>query len=277
MNAANVAVSDPSNAAHVANSSDWRTAVTDLLTAWIAAGRCFSSGEVAATLRAHRPDLRFSTTTLGDHVRNLFYRDMLPTYPPVNDGNGVAVDVPVLMASRITAGLYPDRTPANTLVFVYGPSAGACAAHEFEVFIPNLAAGETMDSAPPVATPAKKTPAPAARTGPSGKGPIIIDGNRVPVGDIEALVWTDDRLCIPRSAFEVAVHLAGTSIKGGDPVFVKCTANEAVITLEDTVGSTRYDLWTLVGRIAFRNLVKPFVPGTRYKLDITAGKITVKF
>lgn len=267
---ANANISDPSNATPIAGSVDWRTAVVDLLTAWIAIGRCFSSGEVASALRVHRTDLRFSVPNLGEYIRDLFYGGTLPTYPPVDDGTGVMVDVPVTMSPRTTVGLYPDRTPAGVQVFVYGPEVGACDTHEFEVFIPNPGIGETMADA---TTPAKGTPAPARG---ASKPPVTIGGNKTPAGDIEATVWPDFRVGIPRSAFEVAVHLAGTPIKGGDPVFVTCTATEATVTLADVAGSTRYDLWTVGGRIAFANPVVPFVPGTKYKLDITAGKIVIK-
>lgn len=270
---ANAFISDPSNAAPIANSPDWRTAVVDLLTAWIAAGRCFSSGEVASALRVHRTDLRFSVPNLGEYLRDCFYGGTLPTYPDVDDGYGNMVPLAVTMSPRTTVGLYPDRTPAGIQVFVYGPEVGACDAHEFEVFIPNPAAGETMASAP---TPAKGTPAPARGSQAGGKGPVTIGGSKTPAGDIEATVWPDSRIGIPRSAFEVAVHLAGTPIKGGDPVFVTCTATEATVTLADVAGSTRYDLWTTGGRIAFANPAKPFVPGAKFKLDITAGKIVVK-
>lgn len=266
--AANAFISDPANAAPIANSPDWRTAVMDLLTAWIDDGRCFSSGEVASALRVHRTDLRFSVPSLGEHIRDLFYGNALPGYP---DANPMCGRNPVTMSPRHTVGLFPDRTPAGVQVFVYGPEVGACDAHEFEVFIPNPAAGETMASAP---TPAVGTPAPARGM---AKGPVTIGGNKTPAGDIEATVWPDGRLGIPRSAFEVAVHLAGTPIKGGDPVFVTCTATEATVTLADVAGSTRYDLWTTGGRIAFGNPVKPFFPGDKFKLDITAGKIVVKF
>jgi hypothetical protein len=268
----NAAISDPANAAHIANSPDWRTAVIDLLNFWIPLGRCFSSGEIAACLREHRKDLRFSVPKLGEFVRDMFYGMTMPTYPDVDDGTGTMVPVPVTMSPRYTVGLYPDRTPAGVQVFVYGPDPAVCDAHEFEVFIPNPAKGETMADAPATATP---VPAPAR--GSAHKGPVTIGGNRAPIGDVEATVWNDGRLSIPRPAFEAAVHLAGTPIRGGDPVFVNCDQVEAVVTLYDTTGSTRYDLVSTSGRIAFANPVKPFVPGTKYKLVITAGRIVVKF
>jgi hypothetical protein len=250
----------------------WRTATLDLLTAWIAEGRCFSSGEVASALRVHRPDLRFSVPSLGEFLRDNFYAQSLPTYPAVDDGTGVMVDVPVTSSPRFTVGLYPDRTPAGVQVFVYGPEVGACDAHEFEVFIPNPAKGETMASAP---VPSIGVPQPAR--GQAVKGPITVGGNKAPVGDVEATVRADARIEIPRVAFEACVHLAGTPIKGGDPVFVTVTATEATVTLSDVAGSDRYDLWTTSGRIAFANPNKPFTPGAKHKLVITAGVITITF
>lgn len=268
---ANAAIADLTNAASIANSVDWRGAVVDLLNFWIPIGRCFSSGEVASAIRVHRPDLRFSVPNLGEFLRDCFYGGTLPTYPPVDDGNGVMVDVPVTMSPRFTVGLFPDRTPAGTQVFVYGPEVGACDAHEFEVFIPNPSLGETMASAP---QPATGTPQPVR--GSVSKVAVTIGGAKSPVGDIDATVYADGRLCISRAAFEACVHLSGTPIKGGDPVFVKCGPTEAVVTLDDMTGSVRYDLWTTQGRIAFTNPVTPFVPGAKHKLTIEAGKITVK-
>ena len=262
---ANAFISDPANAAPIANSPDWRTAVGDLLAYWIGTGHCFSSGEVASALRVHRPDFRFSVPNLGEHIRDLFHGCNLPEYP--DDGTGTPT-APV-MSPRYTAGLYPTRTPAGLQVFVYGPSAAACDAHEFEVFIPNPALNETMASAP---IPAPGVPQPVRGT--VTKAPTTI-GGRAATGDVEGTVWVDGRLCIPRSAFEVAVHLAGTPIKGGDPVFVTTSATEAIVTLADRPGSTRYDLKTNGGIVAFRHTVTPFVHGTKYKLVITAGTVTV--
>ena len=265
---ANAHIADVRNHAPIATSADWRTAVSDLIAFWIGEGKCFSSGEVASALRVHRTDLRFSVPNLGEFIRDLFYGGSMPEYADDGAGNPTLPS----MSPRFTVGLFPDRTPAGIQVFVYGPNAGACDAHEFEVFIPNPAKNETMADAP---TPA--TPVPQPARGQSGKGPVTIGGSKTPVGDVTATVWPDGRIGIPRAAFEVCVHLAGTPIKGGDPVFVKCDANEAVITLGDVAGSTRYDLWTTQGRIAFANPAKPFNPGDSFKLTIEAGKITVRF
>jgi len=242
---------------------------------WVPAGRCFSSGEVASALRVHRPDLRFSVPGLGEFLRDLFYSQQMPNYPDAmaDDGTGnmALAPCPVTMSPRFTTGLYPDRTPAGIQVFVYGPEVGACDAHEFEVFIPNPQKGETMASAP---LPALGTPQPTRGT--TNGAPVTIGGIRTPVGDVEATVAADGRLYIPRSAFEACVHLAGVPIRGGDPVFVKCTATEVEVTLVDQPGATRYDLWAATGRIAFANPVVPFTPGDKFKLCIDADKIVVK-
>ena len=261
-----LAIADARNATATANSPDWRQAATDLIAFWIGEGRCFSSGEVAAALRGHRPDLRFSVPNLGEFIRDLFYGGSMPPYAEAG-----ALPILPTMLPRFTVGKFPDRTPAEVQVFVYGPDVAACDSHDFEVFIPNPAKNETMADAP--------APAPTKPELPRGsvKTPVAIGGAKHPIGDVTATVWPDARLGVPRAAFEMAVHLSGTPIKGGDPVFVTCDVNEAVVTLADAPGAVRYDLWTTQGRIAFANPVKPFVPGTAYKLDITAGKIVVKF
>ena len=116
-------ISDSRNLDTIKNAINWRDAVNSLLTFWISEGRCFSSGEVAACLRTHMPDLKFSVPKVGEFVRELFYSSIGP-YP----GGEAVVQVP-----RFTVGKFPDRTPAQTEVFVYGPTADACNAHDFEV------------------------------------------------------------------------------------------------------------------------------------------------
>lgn len=264
---ANASISDPINAVCIAQSADWRQAVLDLLTYWVQQGRCFSSGEVASALRVHRADLRFSVPNLGEHVRDLFYSQQLPTYVE-NDPNCTLSTVPVSMVPRTTVGLYPDRTPAGIQVFVYGPSASACEAHEFEVFIPNPGNGETMADAPVPATP--------SLVAPSKPGDVVfIGGAQKPVNDLKGSVAADGRLYIPRAAFEVAVHLGGNPLRGGDPVYVTIKATEATITLEAVPGASAYDLWRDRGKIAFGNPSNPFTPGKSYNLKVEAGKITI--
>jgi len=267
---ANAFVSDPALAAPIAQSADWRSATLDLITFLIGRGDCFSSGEIATALRVHRTDLRFSVPNLGEYVRDLFYGGSMPQYKE-DDGTGQLDSVSVSMSPRTTQGLYPDRTPEGVQVFVYGPSQGACDSHEFEVFIPNPSAGETMASAPVPATPTSVKV-------PKGGG-VFIGGAQTPLTNIQGKVWPDGRLSIPRSAFEACVHMNGTSMRGGDPVYVKCSATEAVVTLTDdgTGNAKSYDLTRDNGRIAFKAPagLAAFVPGDTYDLVVTAGKITV--
>lgn len=284
---ANAAVSDPALAAPIAQSSDWRQAATDLIKFLIGMDRCFSSGEVAAILRTHRPDLRFSVPNLGEFIRDLFYSQQMPEYlQDADNGTGTMIPVPVTMSPRFTVGLYPDRTPAGVQVFVYGPSAGACDAHEFEVFVPNPGNGETMASAPP---PAKGIPQPIRGGAPLGhtvtapfgtKTGVYIGGDHSTTTDIVAKVAKDGRMYITRSAFETAVHLGGTPLRGGDPVYVQKVADTIVVTLVDdgTPGVKTYNLWKAGGRIALDS--GPFgnglwKDGDSFPLKIEAGKITV--
>ena len=260
---ANDNIADPANKQPIANSPTWREAVVDLLNFWIPNRRCFSSGEVAACLREHRPDLRFAHLNLGEHIRDLFYTQALPQYPLLDGGY-----TPPIMVSRETVGRYPTRTPANVQVFVYAPDQAAGDAHDFEVFVPNPWQGETMASAPPPAP-----PQPATKVG------VLIGGAKNPVAALKAKVWPDNRLCIPRSAFEAAVHLAGRSIRGGDSVYVTFAADgsKVVVTLDDfgLAGTKAYALTTTSGRVAFHNPTTPFNPNDSYDMTVEAGAITI--
>lgn len=237
------------------DASDWRSVATAVVTGRIAAGRCFSSGEVAAELRTTYPDLRFSVTRLGEHVRDMFYTPgTLPDYDDDGDGNGPCAPV---MTPRYAVGLYPDRTPAGTMVFVYGPSIAAAEAHDFEVFVPRP--GETASDAPVPATPVKVDTATAFAA-------AIKDG-------VGAPVWPDGRLCIPRSAFEAAVGGASRSVKGGDSVYVTNDGKTVVVTLDPPAGTYKtYALTKDNGRIA---ITGTFTPGAKYPVTIEPGKITV--
>ena len=262
-----IEVKDPQNLTPIANCPDWRQAVDALLAFWIGLGRPFSSGEVAATLRVHRTDLRFKVTGVGEYIRDRFYSQSLPSY--ADDGSGqpcYPMQVP-----RLTVGKYPQRTPANVEVFVYAPTQTDGENHEFEIFIPNP--GETMADAP---TPAVTAPAPAA----GSPAAVQILGAKTADIALRAKVYADDppRLCVPRSAFELCVHLGGSPMRGGDPVYVKVTDTEAVVTLkQDDPTAKVYDLAIERGRVLFpsNDPTKPFVTGDTYDVKVTGGKIVV--
>lgn len=269
---ANAAVADSKNALPIASSPDWRSAVNDLVSAWINEGRCFSSGEVASALRLHRPDLAFSVPTLGEYIRDQFYNQALPEYP--DDGCFPSQPTKPFSVPRFTTGLYPDRTPAGVQVFVYGPSATACDAHEFEVFIPKPKKDGTMETMADAPAPATPVPQPARG---QGKTPVFIGGAKTALDNTTVKVAADGRIYVPRAAFEAAVHLGGTPMRGGDPVYVTQTATEVTVTLSPVPNAKVYDLWRDRGKIAFgsQDVSKPFNPGDTFTVEVAAGKITI--
>lgn len=271
-------LTDSRIASTIQNSPNWRAAVDDLLLLFARERRCYSSGELAAALRTHRPDFVFSVPSLGKYVREKFYAQELPEFidsliAPMQMARGVTDFSPV-QVSRFTVGKYPDRTPAQTEVFVYGPDVESASAHEFEVFIPRP--GESMQDAPPPAVDATSdTTGPGT---PIHDAAVAIYGAQPAVKDIRATVWPDGRCCVPRSAFEAACHLGGTPIRQGEPVFVTVDpGNKATISLVDPGnGAAReYSLWNGQGRIAFTSPTAPLPPGTNYRVIVSAGEITV--
>jgi hypothetical protein len=286
MSANTISISDPRNAAIIndpATGSDWRAAAKALIGFWIEAGRCLSSGEVAACLREHNPNLRFSVPSLGETVRDLFYNQALPQYANdgigEDDGTGTMVPTGPVYASqvaRMTEGLYPDRTPANVQVFVYGPNSDACYEHPFEVFIPRPKADGTMETqadAPVVTVTPPATPAVQA------KKVVRILGVQAARSDLIATVRNDSRLIVPRNAFELAVGLGGQPMRGGDPVFVKVSSQEAIVSLKDPGDglAKSYNLTSSSGRVAFYSAdpTLPFTPGDSFRVTVTAGCLTI--
>lgn len=102
--------------------SDWKTQAANIINARVRGGVCFSSGEVARTLRLSDPSLRFSVLRVGDFIRELFDNDTLPKY-------------------GMYGGVYPVQvsryTEDGVEVFVYGPTKEDCENHNFEVDIPD--------------------------------------------------------------------------------------------------------------------------------------------
>lgn len=260
-------------ASAIQTSSDWKGAADAVVALFAKNGRCYSSGEVAASLRLNRTDLVFSVPTLGKYLRDQFFAQALPEYADPTDPT---VTLPPAQVPRFTVGKFPARTPANAEVFVYGPDAVACNLHEFEVFIPKP--GETMADAPAPATTATN-----AASGPGTSAhaqAVAIYGAQPAVREIVATVWPDGRLCVPRTAFEAACLLGGTVMRAGEPVFVEVEPGvKATISLVDpgTGAAKSYSLWKDQGRIAFpsNDPNQPFQSQTNYTVEVEAGKITV--
>jgi hypothetical protein len=251
-----LSITDNANKNAIANSFDWRSAVTDLLNFWTSQNRCFSSGEVAATLRIHRPDLQFKVMSVGEHIKDLFYSNMVPQYPNV----GYPLQVP-----RFTTGKFPQRTPSSTEVFVYGPDPITVMNHDFEIYVPFP--GEAIANAP----------APAQVVAPQ-IAPAITLSHKVANSSIVAVVQGDGRLYVSRQAFDLAVHLGVVPLKGGAPVFVKVLPDKAIITLiQDDPTSVPYDLCPTRGRVRFASPDpnKPFNPGDKYRVKVGASCLEV--
>lgn len=280
-------INDPRNASIINDpllvGQNWREIAKALVSFWIKEGHCFSSGEIAATLREHSPDLRFSVPSLGETVRDLFYNGTLPQYDSdgtdgVDDGFGTLVPsgpVYACQVARMTEGLFADRTPAGVQVFVYGPNSGVCYEHPFEVFIPRPKADGTMESQ--ADAPAGVVPSTPASPAVQAKRVVQILGVQAAKAEIVATVRNDNRLIVPRSAFELAVGLGGHPMRGGDPVFVKVTDTEAVITLTDPGDGVAksHSLTSSSGRVVFAHPVTPFVADDRYAVKVTAGTLTI--
>jgi len=252
----------PENKTAIQHSPDWYAAVTDLTRYWIQEGRSFSSGEVAGAFRIHRPEFQFRVGSVGEMLRDLFHNRQLDTYP--DDGYSTYP----YQGLRIAQGLFPERTPAGTEVFVYGPSQEAIDEHDFEVYIP--IPGETVADYPDPDSQAASVPAPDVS--------MVISG-RLATSDINATVWNDGRMMVPRAALEAAVYLGGSPMHGGDDVFVSQTGDEVVILTEDPESDEfkSYEVWSSGGRVVFKSNDKdnPYPAGKEFSCKVEKGKITI--
>ena len=147
---------------------DWRGSVDALIQTLTSTNRCYSSGELARILRICAPSLRFAVPGIGEYTRDAFYGDNLPEY---DDGQGNPV-APVQIG-RMTQGLFPSRTGAGQMVFVYGPCQAACDVAEYEVYIPR------PGRLPPVRRP-QRVRGPCVPAGPAdaGRRPGVRPGGR---------------------------------------------------------------------------------------------------
>jgi hypothetical protein len=228
----------------------WRTCAFDLIRWLIVNDRCFSSGEVAHYIRAHRPDVSFSVLDLGNQVRDWYYGQEIPSY-----GSGLYP----AMVPRTTEGTY--RTQAGVRVFVYAPNDAAGRAHDFEVDVPLPPAVEGRPTRVPPSDPA------------------TITGSRRTDDDLLAVVRADRRCVVPRSAFEFFVHATGRTIRiGSDPVHITFAGDEARITLDPTPTSTPYHLWAGRGRVAFAaGAGTVFTPGQKFPVYVSPTALVIKF
>ncbi|HLT40290.1 MAG TPA: hypothetical protein VK034_28620 [Enhygromyxa sp.] len=236
----------------LAHERTWQDAVCTLIDCFCADERCFSSGELARTLRIERADFRFAVTELGEFVKDLFHQGAIE-YRDRHGRVTAAVQVP-----RRTAGR--SRTPAGTEVFVYAPSPALGQAHDFEVEIPR-------PSFSPTDVERRRFAAAAAQAN----------------AEMVASVHGDGRLCIPRRAFEQLSHATGIAIRGGDEVYVEVsvdphgTGETLRVYLRARSGCSAYGLSPERGRVRFSAPagLPSFIAGARFPITIVGDALTI--
>jgi hypothetical protein len=264
----------------VRGATDWRDGAQKVIAFLTQEGQPYSSGEVAAALRIHRPDLRFALKakgdgqTVGEWLREQFFTAQLPKY---NDPANPGLFLDPVQVARFTTGRYPDRTPAGVEVFVYGQDPDTCNKHEFEVCIPKPGESATALPAPVSGS------LPASATGP---GSTVHDGVAKAAaalpgrGIAKARVWPDNRLCIPRESIDTAVQLGNVALRQGQPVYITVEPGvKATLVFEDpnNGNAKKYSLVEGAGRVAFPSTdsAQPFTAGVYYEATAEAGKVTV--
>lgn len=249
MTTATKTLTDPTETTvDLSNERTWQDGVCTLIDAMTTSETCFSSGEIAKTLREQRPDFRFAVTELGEFVKDLFhegaieYRDRYGRVSP-------AVQVP-----RRTSGR--SRTPANTEVFVYAPLPALGMVHDFEVDIPR-------PNFTPTDLERKRFAAAAAQAN----------------AEMVASVHADGRLCVPRRAFEKLSHATQVSIRGGDTIWVEVLADHSALRvyLEDRDGCSSHSLSPDRGRVRFTapGSLSAFPAGSRYAIEVDGDGLTI--
>lgn len=244
--------------------SDWRDQAICVTNCWIKEERAFSSGEVGAAIRTHVPSSRFSVLKVGELLRERYNDGQFIDYD-----DGLGDSTPVVQVMRTAEGLYPQRTPPGTQVYVYAISPEAGYEHDFEVCIPNPTESNAQVQAV-ASAPATPVTQPTIQ-------PVAIMGAKVATVDLKATVHADGRLCVPRSAFEACVALGGQALNGGDPVFVKASPTEVVVALVATgdADEKSYDLSRERGRVLVPSVTTPFTPGDVYQIRVGRGTLTV--
>lgn len=244
---------------------DWRTAVTDLVDWMVGQGRCFSSGEIVAYIRAYRSDIRCAATAVGEFIRDQYDQGFFPSY----DGVTYPTQVP-----RVTTGTsitldgrtVRSKTPAGVSVFVYAPDQTEGAAHDFEVFIPDWD-DPTAQRALPVGVI------------PTQPAPVLTPASAVGHTVMTALVRPDRRLQVPRGAFDAMVAISGQAFRGGrngDPVYITFQGTDIRVTRAPVdTSSTMHYLWEQRGRMAFVRPQAPFNPGDRFAISLVGSDLVV--
>lgn len=227
------------------NINNWRDAVCTIVDEKTRNKQCISSGEITKEIRENRPDLKFSHWDIGEFLRDLYYSGSIRYF---NDQFGMSG---YSQAIRITEG--KTRTPKGTTVFVYGPSFTEAMAHDFEVEIPRSKAdaNATYDAYG------------------TAVGEQIETPNN---GHLVATVHADNRLCIPRSAFDALMQKTGKNLSFGDRVHISLDdiVKKIKVKFDADPNSKAYDLTRDRGRVKYTPDVDyGWVAGDSYEVQIT--------
>lgn len=271
-----ISTSGASQSPFAITTTDWRTAVIDLINWFVSNDRCFSSGEIAAYLRTFAPHLTFKVSSIGDYVRDQYDNGNFPSY----GGSAYPTQVPRTctgIARALDGRVVTTKTPVGQPVFVYAPDGAEGFAHDFEVFIPDWDDPQAKKAVP--FTGAQPSVAMAAVTvsPPSPQVGILITG-ALSKDDVTAYVRPDRRLCVPRAAFEAFVALTGQPLRGGpqgDPVYVTFDGTKVRITRAATPTSQEYHLWVNRGRIAVANCPGGSTPGDKFKVAVSPTELVI--
>lgn len=283
----------------LANMADWRTIVTDLVAWLVTNDRCFSSGEVAAYLRTYAGGtLAFSVGGVGNYLRDQYDGGHFPSY---DDGQGnmtYPVQVPRTtngVARTLDGRNVVSKTSVGQTVFIYAKDGTEGFAHDFEVFIPDYddadatrAVTFTGTLPPPVVVVTTPSPIPGSApvvTSPATPATMVQITGALAKDDTVASVSTNYRMYVPRAAIEALVKVTGRPITGGpqgDPVYVKLSGDQVVISLDSDPTAYACALWGSGdgrGRAVFDaaklGVPTAFTPGKKYKIQVTATNLVV--
>lgn len=264
----------------IRNFYTWNAAVPEVIAWCVANNRSFSSGEIAAMLRTFAPNpdtFVFSVAALGEVLRNLYDNGGFPTYADGSYPSQVA-RMTTGVARTLDGRTVVSKTPPNTSTFIYAPSGAEGYAYDFEVYVPDWNDPESQRAEPYAGPAIPSTDGPGPVTPQKG---VLITG-ALKKDDLIAYVRSDNRLCVPRAAFEAYVALTGIPLRGGvngDSVYIDYVGQEVHITREPAASGTAvaHQLWSTRGRVAFPSGpgASDFVSGDKYNITVSVDKIVV--
>jgi len=190
---------------------------------------------------------------VGQYLRDLYYKgSFIYSDVPYGDEEDYMDEKYAEQVARRTDG--KSRTPYGAEVFVYGPDYEAADDHDFEVEIPRA----QLDL---------RVPYDEYGTGPNEESKRSFDKNE----KIVATVQGDNRLAIPRTAFDSFMQKTGKRVSLGDKVYIKVDENTKKISVRFDLdpNAKSYDLTRDRGRVKYKpenDLSWSF--GEKFEIDV---------